>query len=98
MKKTLPYIATAVLLGAVLMLAPVWLFPVGIPYGVAPDQYSPFAETAQRLKESPGTTEALFGIRANQPTDAIFVSFMVTISLVFALGASQYLKRRTPSA
>lgn len=96
MKKSFIYIATAVILGTALMLTPTLLFPAEIRYEVAPDQYrSPLAETAQRLKELPEKSEALFGIRVAQPTDAVSVGFMLTISLLFALGAFLYLKKRT---
>jgi len=95
MKRSLAYIATAVVLGTALMLAPVYIFPTAIPYGVSPDQYfSPFAELKERSMES----EVQAGVRANQPTDAIFISLMFIVSLVSALGASLYLKKRMPNS
>jgi len=94
LKKSLAYIATAIVLGAVSMLAPVWLFPTEVRYEVTPDRnLSPLTE----LKDLPEKLEALFGIKANQPTDAISVSLMLAISVVSALGVSQFLKRRTLS-
>ena len=99
LKKGLAYIATAVVLGTALMLTPIWLFPAKIRYEVAPGQYlSPLAEAAQTMRGLPEKTEALAGIKVNQPIDAISLSLMFTISLVFALGASLYLKKRMSSS
>jgi len=90
LKKSLAYTAMAVVLGTALMLTPTWLFPAENRYGAAPDQYlSPL----ERLRVLHETTETLAGIKMNQPTDAISVSLMLTISLVFALGTFLYMKR-----
>jgi len=99
LNKSLAYIVAAVVLGTALMLSPIWLFQPQIQYKPAPDQYlSPLTEATQTLRGLSEKTETLAGVKANQPTDTISVSIILTVSTLSAFGASLYLKKKTPSS
>lgn len=85
-KKNLSYMASAVALGAVLMLTAFWLFPSEAGYGDV--AITPLAERAQELKG--------YSVPISSPRlDLTSVSLMLVLGIVCALGVTLYFKRRT---
>lgn len=81
MKKILAYTLVAVLLGVVTMLAPLALF------GPSPAEY---------MQTKSAETERTYGITPETyPLDVLFIAFMLTLSLVIALGVMRHFKRKT---
>jgi len=87
-RKNLSYIAPAVALGVVLMLATFWLFPSEAGNRDVPSQWStPLAERAQELK-------GFYQPVASPRVDLTSVSLMLVLGVVCALGVTLYFKKR----
>jgi hypothetical protein len=89
MNKTLAYLATAVLLGVIVMLAPLQLLP-SMGYPATGETFS--ARSAERL---PPFSETLNGgsvavLRINLLNSGLMLAF----SFVFALGVFLYVRKR----
>ena len=97
MKKILAYTLVAVLLGAVTMLAPFALFVSEMNIGEMDTPAEPFySSPAEFMKARSSETEQIQGIApATYPPDFLFIAFMLTLSLVIALGVMRYFKRKT---
>jgi len=98
MKKVLAYTFAAVLLGVVTMLAPFALFVGEMATSKmnteAGRSYTPLSDFD--MQKTPLLTEQAYGITpAIYPVDFLFIAFMLTLSLVIALGVMRYSKRRT---
>ena len=86
MKKTLPYMATAILLGVVAMFLPLMLLyrvPTQAGEYLSPECLSYFEDT-RNLEPASITC----------PSSPLFTGLTFTLSFVFALGVSIYVKRR----
>ena len=80
-KKILVYTFAAVLFGVVTMLAPLALF-----------RPSP----AENMQTKSAETERTYGITpVTYPLDVLFIAFMLTLSLVIALGVMRRFMRKT---
>ena len=102
MKKILAYALVAVLLGVVTMLAPFALFVSEIDTSKMgtnemDTQAEPFySSPTEYLQRMPSKTEQTYGITpATYSPDFLFIAFMLTLSLVIALGVTSYFKRKT---
>ncbi len=103
MKKVLAYTFAAVLLGVVTMLAPPVLLvseiyaQAGRTLSPSTSEYMPkYPLTPDfNLQEAPIITEHAYGITpATYPLDFLSIAFMLTISIVVALGVMRYSKRK----
>jgi len=94
MKKSPTYIVVAVLLGAGLMLAPYLAFPPPTEMETYGKQPSPRKLSPENLRTWSAESEASVGVTPHYPMDAISVSLMLTISLIFALIVSSQVKKR----
>jgi len=89
MKKTLAYMATAVLLGVIVMLAPLQLLP-SMGYPATGETFS--ARSAERL---PPFSETLNdGSTATLQLTLLNGGLMLAFSFVFALGIFLYVRKR----
>jgi len=97
MKKILAYTLVAVLLGAVTMLAPFALFVSEIGISEMDTLAEPFYNSpAEYLKTRSSETEQTRGITAaTYSPDILFIAFMLTLSLVIALGVRRHFMRKT---
>ena len=85
MKKTLPYMVTAILLGVVVMLLPLRLL------------YTVPAQTGEYRTPCKSYLEDLGNVKPASitcPSSPLFTGLTFTLSFVFALGVSIYVKRR----
>ena len=97
MKKILAYTLVAVLLGVVTMLAPFALFVSEIETNDMDTQAEQFfSPTPENMRTMPSKTEQTQGITpATYPLDVLFIAFMLTLSLVIALGVMRRFMRKT---
>lgn len=87
MKKTLPYMVTAILLGVVVMLLPLRLLYTVPTQAGEPAYLKPclsYFEDTRNLEPASITC----------PSSPLFTGLTFTLSFVFALGVSLYVKRR----
>ena len=92
MKKILAYTFVAVLLGVVTMLAPFALFIREMDTQSEPFHPSP----AEYMQTKSAETERTYGITpVTYPLDVLFIAFMLTLSLVIALGVMRHFMRKT---
>ena len=93
MKKALPYAATAILLGTVMMLAPLMLIgPSDIQMFASGDGENIPKYCAQIRGETLGEGDALE--RVAFPSNLTSAGLMLIPSFILALGVSLYLKKR----
>jgi len=93
MKKILAYTFVAVLLGIGMMLAPFALFVGEIDTGeVNTEAGRSYTATSDfDMQKTPLLIEQAYGITpAIYPMDVLFIAFMLTLSLVIALGVMRY--------
>ena len=97
MKKILAYTLVAVLLGVVTMLAPFALFVSETDTSEMDTQAErSYLPTLGFMQKAPSRTEKTYGITpATYPPDFLFIAFMLTLSLVIALGVMRHFKRKT---
>lgn len=97
MKKILAYASVAVLLGVVTMLAPFALFVSemgSIEMDAQAERSYPLEP--QFMQKAPSKTEQAYGIPpATYPQDVLFIAFMLTLSLVLALGVMRHSVKKT---
>ena len=92
-KKILVYTFAAVLFGVVTTLAPYALFVSEMD-----TQAEPFftSSTPENMRTMSSKTEQTQGITpATYPLDVLFIAFMLTLSLVIALGVMRRFMRKT---
>jgi len=97
MKKILGYALVAVLLGVVTMLSPFSLFVNEIDISEVDTQDEQFnSPTPENMRTLSTETEQTRGITsiAFFP-DILFIAFMLTLSLVIALGVMRHFRRKT---
>ena len=100
MKKVLAYTFAAVLLGVATMLAPFTLF-IGEMGANEMDTQAEgvYPYTPEYMRTMSSETEQKYGITpATYSPDYLSIAFMFTLSLVVALGAMSYFKRKTFSS
>jgi ABC-type sugar transport system permease subunit len=100
MKRSLAYVAIAVVLGVAMMFAPLLPFlVVSTPAerNVHGEQPSPanFALSPERLSTLPESSEYSAGVTPHYPMDAISAGLIVLFGLVFALLVSNQWKRKS---
>jgi len=97
MKKALVYTLTAVLLGAITMLAPFALFTVKkepTKMDAQAERLGPFSQ--EFMRKAPEETEKAFGITpAKNPMDTIFVLLTLALSLIVAATVKRYFTKKT---
>ena len=92
MKRILAYTLVAVLLGAVTMLAPFALFVSEI--NMQAGQF--YFPTPEYMRTMSSKTEQTYGnTPATYSPDILFIAFMLTLSLVTALGVMRHFMRKT---
>lgn len=98
MKRILAYTFVAVLLGVVTILAPFALFVSEMDTSEMDTFGEPFftSPTPENTRTMSSKTEQTQGITsATYFPDILFIAFMLTLSLVTALGVMRYFMRKT---
>jgi len=97
MKKILGYALVAVLLGVVTMLAPFSLFVNEIDISEVDTQDEQFnSPTPEYTRTLSTETEQTRGITSvTFSPDILFIAFMLTLSLVIAVGIMRHFRRKT---
>jgi len=95
MKKALLYVATAILLGTVTMIAPLRLLKPRYYEAITPFGVKNMSAIVETLDESEGTFEKGGTLeRAVSPSNLSSAALMLVPSFLLALGISIYFKKR----